>query len=96
MNLYQSIKTWEPSADLLAQIGHFFIAATVVFGVNACLGIPPHWGLPLVLSYVIGKDWFFDLYYERDTWQGSAWDSLWYAIGSAAALGIYFATMGLR
>jgi hypothetical protein len=88
--------TWMPDANVDAQTAHLFVSCTIVFFFPACVAQSPLWGMPVVFAWIVVKEWGFDLWEEKDTWQGSALDSLFYVIGAAVSLGTWYATMGLR
>jgi len=73
--------TWTPSSNLLAQITHFFIASTIVFGLPFLFGITPWWSFPILLGWIAVKEFGFDLIVEGDTVAGSATDAIWYEVG---------------
>ncbi len=70
---------WYPSAEVDAQCSH------VGWGVAAITGLGMHWGLgpavAVLAGWILVKEWGFDIVIEKDGWQNSLRDSLFYVAG---------------
>jgi hypothetical protein len=87
---------WMPSANVGAQAAHLCAAAMIVFFFPACLNASVWYGTVTALAFAVVKEFVIDPLLEGDSLSDGLLDASFYAIGTATALGLYFATMGLR
>lgn len=81
---------WEPSDNLLAQIGHFFIASTIVFGGAYLLGTSPWWTTVAVALWIAAKEFVWDMLNEQGGCAGiesGLIDAAFYVLGWATSVG---------
>lgn len=84
---------WMSDPEYLAQVGHFFAALAIVFGVGAFGGHVALWialGVGLVVAAI--KEFVFDVaaWGEGDSWQDSAIDFAFYALGGLSGAMLFF------
>lgn len=83
---------WEPSNNLLAQITHLFIASTITFGFPYLCGVSPWWTGPMVLGWIVVKEFGFDLVVEQAGVESGIYDASFYILGWAVSIGLCAAT----
>jgi hypothetical protein len=80
----------------VAQFGHFFGGLSIVLLLGVFFGLVGLWGAFAVgLVYAIGKEFWFDIRYERDSWSNSIMDFTFYVLGGGAAVGLFYLALHL-
>ena len=79
-----------PSANVDAQAAHVGWGAFIILAGSLMFGW--YWAWPLLFAWVVVKEWCFDIVIELDPIEGSATDSLFYAIGGVVGALTYWLT----
>lgn len=78
-------------AQYLAQVGHFLGGAWVVFLCGLFGGETAMWvGLGVWIVATSLKEFWFDIVKERDGWPNSIMDWIFWQLGEAAGIGVFF------
>jgi hypothetical protein len=91
-----------PSENVDAQMAHFAIGCALVWASPSCFASSPWWGVWAVVYVSCGKEFVFDLLIEKDKliqkdkWQGSLQDFVFYQLGWIFAIVFWYATAWIR